>query len=78
MISDAADEAEDGPERREVLGRRVGVLLVHEAGCPAEQAAPARRMQIQHHGLEPVAQELDELDKFHDRTAWTKLMKKPG
>src|ERR1017187_2562381 len=74
---DASAEAEYGPERGEVLGRRMGLVIAHEEDI-RQGKQHEHRDADQRYDLQPVAQELDELDEVHGRTAWTKLMKNPG
>ncbi len=79
MITTQPTKPKTAQKAGQCSGRGVGVFLLHD-----------RRDGIQHddqrqdgagnpyHRLQPVTQELDELGKFHYRTAWTKRMKKPG
>ena len=66
MISSAAEEAEHGPEGREVLSRRVGLVIVHKEDVRRGEQDQHRDAD-QRNGLQPVSQELDEFGQAHIR-----------
>src|SRR5208283_2725912 len=75
----AAEQAKGGPEGGDVFGGRVGVRLVDDGGNSVEQHQDDQeRERNPHHGAEKVAQEFNEAEKVHGRTAWAKCMKTSG